>query len=301
MRISVSLPYPDADAEAADPAATVTLAQAVEAAGLDAVAATDHPFPYTAPGRAGHQALDPFVLFGYLAQATTRLALHFNLIVVPYRNPFLTARMVATLDHLSGGRVIASVGAGYMREEFAALGMPFSGRGAALDAGVAAMRAAWSGGRVDWEGEGFRAEGNVMWPVSSPPLWRGGNTRRAIESAVASFDGWSPFEAGEDTSVQTNTAAMSLDTLPARMELLRSVIEGAGRTAPLDVCLVRPSPGWMKDRTRAIETLQELEALGITWLTTHVLGRSGAERLEGVETLREIAEASGVRARATPG
>lgn len=294
MRISVSLPYPDADVEAADPVAIVALAQAVEAAGLDAVAATDHPFPYTEPGRVGHQALDPFVLLGYLAQATTTLALHFNLIVMPYRNPFLTARMLATLDHLSGGRVIASVGAGYMREEFAALGAPFAGRGAALEAGVEAMRAAWTGSSVEWEGDGFRAAGNVMWPVSSPPLWRGGNTRRAIESAVAAFDGWAPFEADAGTSVQTTTAAMSLDTLPAQMATLRSIVEETGRTTPLDVCLVRPGPGWMKDRSRAIETLQELDSLGVTWLTTHVLGRSSEERFGGVETLREIVAAAGV-------
>jgi alkanesulfonate monooxygenase SsuD/methylene tetrahydromethanopterin reductase-like flavin-dependent oxidoreductase (luciferase family) len=205
--------------------------------------------------------------------------------------------MVSTLDHLSGGRVIASVGAGYMREEFAALGMPFAGRGAALEAGVDAMRAAWTGERVDYVGNGFTARGNVMWPVSTPPLWRGGNTRKAIESAVAGFDGWAPFEANEATSVQTTTAVMSLDTLPAQMEVLREVVAAAGRTEPLDVCLVRPRPGWMKDRSRAIETLQQLDALGITWLTTHILGRSGPERLEGLEILREIVTAAGVHAR----
>jgi probable F420-dependent oxidoreductase len=293
MKFSVSLPYPDADAEAADPAHIVVLARAVEAAGLHAVAATDHPFPYTEPGRAGHQALDPFVLFGYLAQATERLALHFNLIVLPYRNPFLTARMVATLDHLAGGRVICAVGAGYMREEFDALGARFGGRGGALEAGVEAMRAAWTGERVQWQGEGFQADGNVMWPVSSPPLWRGGNTRKAIASAIAGFDGWAPFEASEATSVQTTTAVMSLETLPAQMRVLREATEAAGRTAPLDVCLVRPRPGWMKDRARAIDELQRLDALGVTWVTTHILGRTAAERLAGVETLREIVVAAG--------
>jgi probable F420-dependent oxidoreductase len=296
MKISVSLPYPDADAEAADPVHTVALAQAVEAAGLDAIAATDHPFPYTEPGRAGHQALDPFVLFGYLAHATRTLALHFNLIVMPYRNPFLTARMVATLDHLSGGRVIGAVGAGYMRQEFDALGAPFDGRGATLESGVEAMRAAWTGERVVWQGNGFHADGNVMWPVSAPPLWRGGNTRKAIASAVAGFDGWAPFEANEATSVQTTTAVMSLDTLPAQMDVLREVIAQAGRRAPLDVCLVRPRPGWMKDRARAIDELQRLDAMGVTWVTTHILGRTGGERRDGVETLREIVTASGVRA-----
>ena len=288
MRISVSLPYPDADPEAADPVELVRLARAVEAAGLDAIAATDHPFPYTEPGRAGHQALDPFVLFGFLAQATRTIALHFNLIVVPYRNPFLTARMVATLDHLSGGRVICAVGAGYLRREFDALGASFSDRGEALETGVAAMRAAWSGERVHWQGEGFHADGNVMWPVSTPPLWRGGNTRRAILSAVAGFDGWTPFEAAEVTSAQTTTAVLSLETLPGQLRTVREAIAETGRTAPLDICLVRPRPGWMKDRARAIDELRRLDALGVTWVTTDLLGRTAAERLQGLETLAGI-------------
>jgi len=295
VRISVSLPYPDADPTAADVDGIVAFAQAAEAAGLDAVAATDHPFPATAPGRAGHQALDPFVLFGFLAQATRTLKLHFNLIVVPYRNPFLTARMVATLDHLSGGRAICAVGAGYLRPEFDALGAEFAGRGERLEDAVAAMRAAWTGEPV----HGWGAAGNVMWPVpppGRPPLWRGGNTRRAIASAVAGFDGWAPFEASAETSRQTTTDVFSLDTLPAKLDLLREAEAAAGR-APLDVCFVRPSPGWMKDRARAVDELRRLDALGVTWVTTHVLGRSTSERLDGIETLRELVAEAGVNAR----
>lgn len=295
MRISVSLPYPDADPTAADVDGIVAFAQAAEAAGLDAVAATDHPFPATAPGRAGHQALDPFVLFGFLAQATRTLKLHFNLIVVPYRNPFLTARMVATLDHLSGGRAICAVGAGYLRPEFDALGAEFAGRGERLEDAVAAMRAAWTGEPV----HGWGAAGNVMWPVpppGRPPLWRGGNTRRAIASAVAGFDGWAPFEASAETSRQTTTDVFSLDTLPAKLDLLHEAEAAAGR-APLDVCFVRPSPGWMKDRARAVDELRRLDALGVTWVTTHVLGRSTSERLDGIETLRELVAEAGVNAR----
>jgi hypothetical protein len=127
-----------------------------------------------------------------------------------------------------------------------------------------------------------------MWPVSTPPLWRGGNTRRAILSAVAEFDGWTPFEATEMTSAQTTTAVLSLETLPAQLRTVREAIEEAGRTAPLDVCLVRPRPGWMKDRARAVDELQRLDALGVTWVTTDLLGRTAAERLHGLETLAEI-------------
>jgi alkanesulfonate monooxygenase SsuD/methylene tetrahydromethanopterin reductase-like flavin-dependent oxidoreductase (luciferase family) len=287
MRFSLFLPYPDTDPTAADPAGIVALAQAAEACGLDAVAASDHPFPVTVAGAAGHQALDPFVLLGHLAQATTTLRLHFNLVV--------TARALATVDHLSGGRVIGAVGTGYMRPEFEALGAAFAGRGARLEADVAAMRAAWSGEPVHLEGDGWRADGNTMLPrppAGTVPLWRGGNGRRAIDSAVAAFDGWTPFEAAGATPGQTGTDELTLDTLPARLAVLREATERAGRTAPLDVCLVRPGAGWMKDRARAVDELQRLDALGVTWVCTHVLGRTTTERLAGIETLASIATAA---------
>lgn len=298
MRISVSLPYPDADAPT-DVEGLVALARATEAAGLDACAATDHPFPFTEPGHAGHQALDPFVLFGYLAAATERLRLHFNLIVVPYRNPFLVARMVSTLDVLSGGRVIASVGAGYMRREFDALGAGYEERGRGLEERVAAMRAAWTGEPVHLEHADYRADGNVMRPVPvsqpHPPLWRGGNTRRAVTSAVEGFDGWTPFEASAATSKDTTTSAISLETLGPRLEFLHEEVARTGRTAPVDVCLVRPRPRWLKDRSSAIEDLQRMEQLGVTWVCTHVFGHDPAQQVESVHELAEIVAASGVR------
>lgn len=299
MKISISLPYPGDDTTADDVAGYVEIAVATERAGLDAIAATDHPFPYTEPGRAGHQALDPFVLFGYLAAATERLRLHFNLIVVPYRNPFVVARMIATLDVLSRGRVMASVGAGYMRREFDAVGAPFDARARQIDEGVAAMRAAWTGEPVELEHERYRAAGNVMRPRPvqdpHPPLWRGGNTRLAITSAVEGFDGWTPFEASSATSKDTATAAVSLDTLAPRLAFLREEVERTGRTAPIDVGLVRPRSTWLADDAAAIEDLQRMQALGVTWVVTHVHGASTAAQIESVQRLAELARRAGVR------
>lgn len=299
MKISISLPYPSDATTVADVDGYVEIAVAAERAEIDAVAATDHPFPYTEPGRAGHQALDPFVLFGYLAAATERLKLHFNLIVVPYRNPFLVARMVSTLDVLSHGRVMASVGAGYMRREFDALGAPFDARARQIDEGVAAMRAAWTGDPVHLEHERYRADGNVMRPrpVSAPhpPLWRGGNTRLAITSAVEGFDGWTPFEASTATSKDTETAAVSLDTLAPRLAFAREEIARTGRTDPLDVGLVRPRSKWLADPASAIEDLQRMRELGVTWVVTHVHGDSTAAQIESVQRLAALAAEAGVR------
>jgi probable F420-dependent oxidoreductase len=298
MRFSVTLPHPGHGSDD-DLEALVEAARMVERTGLDACSVTDHPFPVVQEGRAGHQALDPFVLLGYIAAATERLRLHFNLIVLPYRNPFLVARMLATLDRLSRGRVIAGIGAGYMRPEFEALGADFDDRAGQLEEGVAAMTAAWTGEPVRMRTARFAADGNVMQPTPyaspRPPLWRGGNGRRAIESAARSFDGWVPFEVVAPRAVDTRTAPLSVDTLPARIRLFREEAERHGREQPLDVCLVRPGRGWLADRSRAVEELQALDAMGVTWVAPQLAGSSPSELAESVAALGELASAAAVR------
>ncbi|MBM3676630.1 MAG: TIGR03619 family F420-dependent LLM class oxidoreductase [Actinobacteria bacterium] len=298
MRFSISLPYPSGGNDPAEVDGYLEVARAVESAGLDAVWVTDHPFPYVEKGKAGHQAIDPFVLLGFVAAATERVGLHVNLIVLPYRNPFLTARLLGTVDVVSRGRAIAAVGAGYMRREFDALGADFERRAALVEEGVAAMRAAWTGEPVRFEGEGYRADGNVMLPrpVTSPqpPLWRGGNSRQAIESAARSFDGWAPFEVTAARSRDTTTSPMDLDVLPGKIALLREAAEREGRSEPLDVCLCRPFPRWLTDRSQAIEELQALAAMGVTWLAPQLAGRDAAEQVESVAAFAEVVRHAGV-------
>jgi alkanesulfonate monooxygenase SsuD/methylene tetrahydromethanopterin reductase-like flavin-dependent oxidoreductase (luciferase family) len=99
-------------------------AAAAEAAGFDDCFVTDHPAPdakWLAGG--GHHALDPFVALSFAAAATTRLRVQTHILVLPYRNPLLTAKSVLSLDVLSGGRVILGVASGYLKPEFAALGV----------------------------------------------------------------------------------------------------------------------------------------------------------------------------------
>src|SRR5262245_27365287 len=131
MRFSVALPVDrvDAPGEFQTGAAIGEIASAAERSGFDAVFVTDHPLPeagWLAAG--GHHAMDPFVALSFAAAATTRIRLQTNLCVLPYRNPFITAKSVATLDALSGGRVILGVGGGYLRPEFDALQAGFETR-----------------------------------------------------------------------------------------------------------------------------------------------------------------------------
>ena len=127
MRISMALGLNQFDnpAEFMSVAAIAEMARALETAGIDACYVTDHPAPahaWLAAG--GHSALDPFVQLTAVAAVSTKLKLHSQIVVLPYRNPFLTAKAAASLDVISGGRMIMGVGVGYMKAEFAALGVP---------------------------------------------------------------------------------------------------------------------------------------------------------------------------------
>src|SRR5688572_27524502 len=115
--------------------AITEVAAAIEVAGFDACFVTDHPFPPDAWVRdqGGHHAPEPLVTLAFAGAATTRLQLHTNVFLPQYRNPFVAAKGVATLDALSNGRVILGVAAGYLEPEFDAVGADFKRRGRALD------------------------------------------------------------------------------------------------------------------------------------------------------------------------
>src|SRR3984957_7540164 len=110
------------------------VAAAAEASGIHGFGFTDHPAPsqrWLESG--GHDALDPFVAMGFAAARTTTLRLIPNIVVLPYRNPFIVAKAGATLDLLSGGRFTLAVGAGYLKGEFAALGVDHGERNDLFD------------------------------------------------------------------------------------------------------------------------------------------------------------------------
>src|SRR5262249_9291534 len=119
MKLSLELPI-------ASPDAIMTCALAIESAGFDACFVTDHPFPSRAwLATGGHETVDPFVALSFASAATQRLRVHTNCLIPAYRNPYLTAKAVATLDACSQGRVILGVAVGYLQPEFEGLGVPY--------------------------------------------------------------------------------------------------------------------------------------------------------------------------------
>jgi len=289
MRFSVQLATERVDRpdEFLTASAIGEMARAVEEAGFDACFVTDHPIPedgWLASG--GHHAVDPFVALAVAAAATERILLHTNLLVLPYRNPFLTAKAVATLDVASRGRVVLGVGAGYLAGEFAALGVDVGERNELADEALDAMKCAWTGASVSFEGRHFRAEEvrALPRPVQRPhpPLWIGGNSKRAIRRAVEHGDGWAPFPAGGRMAERTGTAAIrGLEDLRARIGYAREHAERVGRTAPLDVAFIpfgfRMTPGEPADLDALLEALPAYEAAGVTWLSLGIPCHDRAE------------------------
>jgi probable F420-dependent oxidoreductase len=296
MRFSVSLPTERIDraAEFVTQAAVAEIARAAEDAGFDACFVTDHPFP---PHRwlhgGGHHALDPFVALSFAAAATTRLCVQTHILVLPYRNPFLAAKAIASLDVLSGGRVIVGAAVGYLRGEFAALGADFEARQEVADETIRAMKLAWAGDDVRLQGRGYQARGNSMGfrcvQRPHPPLWIGGNSRAAIRRAIELGDGWVPFPNTAAMASFTRTPPLeSFDDLAARLAIAREHAAAVGRTAPLDVCYsLSPRGAADLEGAAAREQIARLAALGVTWLT---VGFGGETRAEYVTALRRFAD-----------
>ena len=143
MQFSLGLPTDRVDRadEFVTGAAVMECAAAAEAMGFDACFVTDHPAPdakWLAAG--GHHALDPFVALSFAAAATTRLRLQTHILVLPYRNPLLTAKSALSLDVLSGGRLTLGVAAGYLKPEFFALGSDFETRNERTDEAIDVIR-----------------------------------------------------------------------------------------------------------------------------------------------------------------
>jgi probable F420-dependent oxidoreductase len=190
--------------------AAVELAQAAEAAGFDSIWTVEHVvvphgyqsrYPYSDTGRMGSgledfPIPDPLIWLAYIASATRTLKLGTAILILPQRNPVVTAKAVATLDHLAGGRrVLLGIGVGWLAEEFATLGVPFEDRGPRTDEYVAAMRALWSQERASFSGRFVSFRDVFCRPLPADgrvPIIVGGDTRAAARRAGRLGDGYFP-------------------------------------------------------------------------------------------------------------
>ncbi len=289
------LEYPVAHAsyneEFLDPEVMSAVAVNAEKAGFSAIGFTDHPAPSDKWMRAGgHDSLDPFSALAFCAAVTTRLRLMTFLLVAPYRNPLLTAKCAATLDVLSKGRLILALGAGYLRSEFAALGVDFAERNDLLDEAVAAMTGIWSNDAFSFAGKHFTAIAQTARPrpVQQPvPMWFGGNSVRARKRAARAGQGWAPLM-NDPTAATTNRTAL-LDTpskLGAAVDQLREFLVAEDRDpASIDVQVETPHAGaWASEKSleRHRDHLGELGAVGVTSFVVKVPGDDPQRAIDGL-------------------
>lgn len=188
------------------------LAEKADALRFDSLFVTDHVvmpvasaksvYPYTTsgqfPGGLAQDYLEPLATLSHLAHATTRTRLGISVLVIPYRNPVLQAKMLATIDVLSKGRVILGAGVGWLREEFEALGAPpFEERGRVTEDYIKLMRAAWTTDPVSYEGKHYAMRDIHVLPKpvqrGGIPVWIGGHTGAALRRAGTIGDGWHPI------------------------------------------------------------------------------------------------------------
>lgn len=298
MQVSLGLPVDrvSSGAELVSGEAIAELATAWEQLGFDAAFVTDHPAPddrWLAAG--GHHALEPTVALSIAAAATSRLRLHTHVMVLAYRNPFLAAKAIASLDVVSAGRVILGVAAGYLRPEFDALGVDFEGRGALLDESIAVMHEVFKGETVSAEGTNWSARSVTALPQPlqqpGPPIWIGGNSRRAMRRAVTSAQGWSPFPTpgGLDRAARTASIA-TIDDLRERLDQLDEICGELGRDDRPTVCFSPFSMGDylvspQSELDALVEEVRELREMGVDWLCLTVPGKTRSEVLEHAQHL----------------
>ena len=183
----------------------VPMARAIEEAGYDTIALSDHvvhpetvktKYPYTKDGSLRWEPFtdwpDPWVSVGAMAAVTSRVRFVTGVYVLPLRNPFVVAKAVGTAAAISNDRLTLGIGTGWMKDEFDLLEQPFERRGKRTDEMIEVLRKLWSGGMVEHHGEFYDFDRLEMSPVPSQPIpiVVGGLSERALKRAAALCDGW---------------------------------------------------------------------------------------------------------------
>lgn len=280
-----------------DPTNMKTFARACEAAGLGAIALTDHP----APSRkwldaGGHDTLDPFAGLSFFAAATDTIRLMTYLTVVPYRNPFVLAKAMTTLDVVSGGRATFTLGTGYLRSEFLALDVDMDLRNELFDEGMEVVRGLLaSPHEFHHNGTHFSGKGVTMSPppvqTPHPPLWLGGNAKVVRDRVAAWGNGWAPLTLGGAISGKVSRTASIPDLafFAGQIVEIKEQMAALGRDPEgLDVAfqgiaILMPSAS-VEEKTAHVAELVEA---GVTWTSVPYDKVSFKQALEDIAAFGE--------------
>ena len=256
-----------------------------EQLGYDSVWVSDHVVvPHANVVNFGETIFDPLVTLGVIAGATSRVRLGTTVLIVPYRNAVVTAKMISSLDALSGGRVVFGIGAGWVAAESAALGVPFAERGAMTDEYLQAMQELWTARAPTFAGTYTQFSGLVFEPKPvqkpHPPIWVGGHSRAALRRTAQFGAAWHPI----------NRPPAELRA--SRAEIAR-LCEARGRAVPPaltlrnDIRIVRPGQRvpasthggrvLAGEPAALIDQIAELADCGVEHLVLEFLAADGRE------------------------
>jgi probable F420-dependent oxidoreductase len=247
----------------ATPGGAAAMGEAAETAGFDSVWTVEHvvvpnqyasTYPYSPTGKMpGAQVFDipdPLIWLAFVAARTTTVSLATGILILPQRNPLVTAKEVATLDKLSGGRVILGVGIGWLEEEFRFLGFDFADRAARTEEYIEAMRTLWRDELPSFEGATVQFTEAISLPrpaAGSVPVVIGGHTKASARRAGRVGDGYFPGKGD----------------LPVLLDEMRKAAEEAGRD-PEDIEVTAGGADVLAGGQKAVDEVGRLTELGVS-------------------------------------
>lgn len=292
MQFGVSLPH---YGQRHDGESLARYAQTVEEMGYDSLWVSDHIVlptkrvtPYVYRDLGGDMPppdipwLDPMTTLTFLAGVTRRVKLGISVCVLPYRNPVLNAKATASLDVLSGGRLILGVGSGWLPEEAEALGVPFDHRGLRTDEHIQVLKALWTEDEPRFQGRFYRVADLRCEPKPRqqphPPIWVGGHEPPALKRAGSLGDGWHAYRLWPEELAprwqEVRTAAKEAGRDPSGLVLsLRTALRINDEAAEGQHALFGNA-----DHIRRL--LRQYEELGVSHMVFDVSHRYGLETLE---------------------
>jgi probable F420-dependent oxidoreductase len=256
-----------------------------EQLGYDSVWVSDHVVvPQANIVNFGETIFDPLVTLGVLAGATSRVQLGTTVLIVPYRNAVVTAKMVSSLDALSGGRVVLGVGAGWVAAESAMLGVPFAERGPMTDEHLLAMRELWTSPAPSFAGKYTQFSGLTFEPKPvqkpHPPIWVGGHSRAALRRTAQFGAAWHPINRSPE-ELRAGQAEI------ARLCQARGRAARPSLTLRNDVRVVRPGESApvsthggrviAGEPAALVDAIAELAGCGVEHLVLEFLSADGRE------------------------
>jgi probable F420-dependent oxidoreductase len=255
-----------------------------ERLGYDSVWTIDHVISPVANAEQFGLLYDPLIVMALAAGLTERIQIGVSVLVLPYRHGVLTAKMVASLDDLSDGRIILGVGSGWNAEESRILGLPFDERGAMTDEYIKIMRELWTNPSAEFAGKYTSFSDVEFRPMPAqqggPPIWVGGSSRAALRRTVEHGDAWHPINRTPDQLREGKADILKLcerfgRAVPPTMTLridMRIVLDDHPYPKPAHaghMLIGRPS--------ELVEQLQELREIGVEHFSLEFVGRDFAD------------------------